>query len=129
MCKGESARKDFEEGRVSSPGPQLLQPRSERVAEYGAPGPPSFSLELYSRFRLQRGSAKVEGGERRPNPGSGRHPAPSLRSEDVRCPGTGSKVERSLAGSRGGGTAGGRQDQRDSPPLALSPFLHAPRRC
>lgn len=38
--------------------------------------------------------------------GSGRRSAPSLRSEDARGPGTGGKVERSLAGGREGGTAG-----------------------
>lgn len=62
VCKGEGECEETTSGRrwcrVLSPRPQLLQPRSERVAEYGAPGPPSFSLELYSRFRLRRGSAK-----------------------------------------------------------------------
>lgn len=77
------------------------------------PRVPEFLPGIVFRVPTPAWQREAEGGERRPSPGSGRHPARSLRSEGPRRPGTGSKVKRSLAGSREGGTAGGQQDHPD----------------
>ena len=50
------------------------------------------------------------------------------RPSAVRGPGTGGKVERSLAGDRGDGTAGSQRDRPDSLPCAVLPPARAPQR-
>ena len=58
-------------------------------------------------------------------------PGPSAiwpRPSVVRGPRTGGKVERSLAGDKGGGTADRQRDRPDSQPCAVLPPARAPQR-
>lgn len=86
--------------------------------------PPEFLLGVLGSASRVAAPRRIEE-SLSPNSRSGSHPAPSLRSKDTRSPGMGGKVERSLAGDKGGGTVGRQRDGPDSSPCALPPPARA----
>jgi hypothetical protein len=113
MCVCVCARKGFRGGQSLYPRTASAAARAQQRVGLRAH---SISPELCSRFRFCRGSAKAEESERRPNTGSGHHPALFLRSE-----------ERPRNPRQSRAKFGWRQRRRDRGPSAGRSRLTAPR--